>query len=149
MVGQPDLWGLIANELMAYTIQVGVQANLTGPSVHLQPHAAQVVSLAIHELTVNAVEHGATMPPGALDVRWEVQVDAPDTPLTLVWKETGFDGLSDPLRSGFGTEVLTQTIGYALNASTLLAYEPDGLRYTIRFPLPERVGRLQMDAGTI
>jgi hypothetical protein len=33
-----------------------------------------------------------------------------------------------------------------LKATTTLAYEPDGLRCTIRIPLPERIGRVVDDA---
>ncbi len=140
--GQPELGSVIANELIAYTVSEGDQATLSGPTVRLKPHAAQVFALAIHELTVNAVEHGNLgQPEGALDVRWEVEADAEDTPLSLIWKETGLRGLEPPSRRGFGTEVLTETILYELKAATTLAYEPDGLRCTMRFPLPDRMGQ--------
>ena len=43
--------------------------------------------------------------------------------------------------------MLTETIRYELKAATTLAYEPDGLRCTIRFPLAERVGRVLEDLG--
>ncbi len=65
--------------------------------------------------------------------------------LTLVWKETGFTGLADPGRRGFGSEILTETLKYELKAVTDIAFEPDGLRCTIRFPLPERVGHVQAE----
>ncbi len=147
--GQVDLADLIGGELLAYTVREGEQATLAGPTVRLQPHAAQVLALAVHELTINAVEHGClAQAPGFLDVRWDVRRDVGQAPgaapaaasLTLVWKETGNRGLAEPARRGFGTEVLTETLAYALQAVTALAYEPDGLRCTIRFPLPERIG---------
>lgn len=151
--GPVDLADLIGGELLAYTVREGEQATLAGPTVRLQPHAAQVLALAVHELTINAVEHGClAQARGFLDVRWDVCRDMrgdvrPDpgaapaaAALTLAWKETGNRGLAEPARRGFGTEVLTETLAYALQAVTVLAYEPDGLRCTIRFPLPERIG---------
>lgn len=144
--GRPDLGGLIANELLAYTVSEGDRATLTGPNVRLQPQAAQSLALAIHELAVNAVEHGVLgQNGGTLDVRWDVTADAEGRWLTLVWKETGPTPLLEPGRRGFGTEVLTQTVAYELKAATTLAYEPDGLRCTIRLPLPERIGSVVDD----
>lgn len=146
--GQVDLADLIGSELLAYTVHEGGQATLTGPAVRLRPAAAQTFVLAVHELTINAIEHGCLgQPSGSLEIRWSVEPEASGLPLTLVWKEAGCAGIAEPGRSGFGTEVLTETIRYELKAATTLAYEPDGLRCTIRFPLAERVGRVLEDLG--
>lgn len=144
--GEPDLAGLIAGELLAYTVGEGDRATLDGPPVRLQPHAAQVLALSIHELAVNAVEHGVLLPPGGrLAVQWDVTQAEAEPALTLTWKETGLTGLVEPTRRGFGMEILTDTLKYELKARTTLAFEPDGLRCTIRFPLPERVGHVQAE----
>jgi two-component sensor histidine kinase len=150
--GQVDLADLIGSELLAYTVREGEQATLAGPTVRLEPKAAQVLALAVHELTINAIEHGRlTQPRGYLDVRWDVCRDTRrDTrrdaaALTLVWKETGHCGLNGPARRGFGTEVLTETLAYEFQAVTTLAYEPDGLRCTLRFPLAARIGSVLAD----
>ncbi len=141
ILGQVDLAGIISSELLTYTVREGEQATLTGPTVRLRPQAAQVLALAIHELAINAVEHGSLgQPHGTLDVSWSIEDGVARTPLTLVWKEMGCEPTPGPKRHGFGWEVLTETIRYELNAATHFAYEPDGLRCTIRFPLPERIG---------
>ena len=62
--------------------------------------------------------------------------------LTLDWKELDGPFKHEASRQGFGTELLNQTLAYELKARTTLAFEADGLRCTISFPLPERVGRL-------
>lgn len=144
IAGQVDLADLIAGELLAYTVREGEQAALTGPAIRLQPAAAQTLALALHELTINAVEHGCLgQAGGALAVAWRVEGSEPV--LSLAWKETGGSGLAEPRRRGFGTEVLTETLRYELKAETRLAYEPDGLLCTIRLPLPERVGQVRAD----
>jgi two-component sensor histidine kinase len=105
-----------------------------------------VLAMALHELAVNSVAHGSLGGlSGRLEVSW-VLADANGTPeLTLTWKEAGLSDVTAPAHQGFGTEVLTRTLAYELKAETTLAFEEDGLRCTIRFPLPERIGRVVAD----
>ncbi len=141
--GSVDLHGLLADELLLYGASEGERAVLSGPALRLEPRAGQVLALAVHELAVNAVEHGALGPgPGRIEVSWSVEAGEPDPLLVLTWKETGLTGIAEGQRQGFGTQVLTRTLAYELKAVTDLAFESDGLRCTIRFPLGERVGRL-------
>jgi two-component system CheB/CheR fusion protein len=44
-----------------------------------------------------------------------------------------------PKRRGFGMELLERTLSYEMKASTLLAFEPDGLYCKIDVPLSPRV----------
>ena len=62
--------------------------------------------------------------------------------IAFVWKESGGVDVAPPDRTGFGTAVLQQTLAYEFGAVTAMAYEPNGLRCTIRFPLAPRVGVL-------
>ena len=140
--GEVDLHTTIADELVFYTIHEGERLSLSGPEVVLQPKAAQVMGLVIHELAVNAVEHGGLMSPeGRIDVSWRADPGDPGPSLLLTWKETGLPQPAQPLRRGFGTEVLTDMVQYALQATASIAHEPDGLRYTLRLPFTGLVGR--------
>jgi two-component sensor histidine kinase len=65
--------------------------------------------------------------------------------LTLVWKEAGGSGLAAPTRRGFGMQVLEEMLGYELEASVGLAFEPDGLRCRVAFPLIPRIGQVIED----
>lgn len=57
--------------------------HLDGPPVHLPAEVAIPVSMAIHELTTNAVKHGALSVPGAtLAISWNI---APGAFLHLEW----------------------------------------------------------------
>ncbi len=140
--GDVDLHAAIAEELLTYTMQEGDRLRLTGPAIRLRARAAQVLGLAIHELAVNAVEHGAATLAGRIAVSWRVEEGDPDPLFTLEWQETTPGGLVSPDRRGFGTEVLCQMVGHDLAARTDLAFLPDGLRWTIRCPFPPRVGYL-------
>lgn len=129
--------------MLHYGASQGDRVFLFGPEVELQPRAGQVFALALHELAVNAVEHGGLgTSVGRIEITWSVSGEEPDRVLTLTWKELDATGAAEPSHHGFGTEVLTRTLAYELKAETKFAFEPDGLRYTIRFPLPDRIGRV-------
>lgn len=139
--GSVELHDLLADELLHYGASDGERAILSGPGVHLQPRAGQVLALAVHELAVNAVEHGVLGTSiGRVEVTWKVAGGQPGPWLTLDWREVDGDPVSEPSRQGFGTEVLTRTLPYELKAETAVAYGPDGFRCTIRCPFPERIG---------
>lgn len=144
--GSVELHKLLADELFHYGASEGERAILTGPDVHLQPRMGQILALAIHELAVNAVEHGALgSNTGRVEVNWNVATDETKATLIFVWKERGLSELVKPLRDGFGTEVLTKTLAYEFEATTTLAFEPDGLRCTIGLPINERGARHASD----
>lgn len=139
--GDVDLHAAIAEELLTYTVQEGERLRLNGPAIRLRARAAQVLGLAIHELAVNAVEHGVAIQAGRIDVSWRVE----GGDLVLSWQETVPGGLAPPTRRGFGTEVLTQMVAHDFAGRTDLAFAADGLRWTLRCPLTPRLGYLTGD----
>jgi two-component sensor histidine kinase len=139
--GQIDLHTLIADELLYYGASEGDRVGLSGPELVLAPKAGQVLAMAIHELAVNAVEHGALgVEAGRIAIRWAVSGGDAEPRLTLTWKESGLTEIGAPTGRGFGTEVLTRVLAYEFEAETTLAHEPDGLRCTITLPLPAQIG---------
>ena len=151
--GEANLHTLVSDALQLHLVREGDRAAISGPRLLLRPKAAQVFALAVHELASNAVEHGSLGDAQArVDVTWDVTRDVirdaangsfGEPEVSLVWKETGGAAVATPARAGFGTTVLRQTLAYELGAQTALAYEPDGLRCTIRFPLTARNGALR------
>jgi two-component sensor histidine kinase len=140
--GLVDLGQLVIDELLHYNSSEGDRLAIRGPLVELRPRAGQILALAIHELTVNAVEHGALgVGIGTIDIDWRV-TDLPHKSLIFTWQERGDGGIAAPSAEGFGTEVLTRMLPFELGAETELAFASDGLRCTIRIEWNERVGRL-------
>jgi two-component sensor histidine kinase len=141
--GEVDLRTLLLDELFHYGASEGERLLLSGPDMGLPPRAGQILALAIHEVAVNAVEHGTLgTNAGRIEVSWSVVGTEPDTSLLLTWTEFGSSPNGEPARRGFGTEVLTRMLPYDLKAETDLVFGPDGLRCTLRFPLPNGVGRI-------
>jgi two-component sensor histidine kinase len=132
-----DLELLLGEELLAQQAREGEQVSLAGPEVRLPVRVSERLGLAIHELTTNAIKHGALgRPTGRIAIRWEI-VPGPDARrLTLVWKETGVAGRGEaPRHRGFGAELLHRMLPYELRAVVTWVPEPDGVRCTITLPL--------------
>ncbi|HUF56743.1 MAG TPA: PAS domain-containing protein [Thermohalobaculum sp.] len=136
--GGVDLAALIADELAAAAAHEGRRVSLKGPDVRLPPKLAEALGLAVHELTTNAVKHGAlATPKGVVSVEWALEEDARPA-LMLEWKELHVEMPECPApRRGFGTELLEHMLPYQVGAETEQRFEADGLRCAIRVPLPE------------
>ena len=145
-----DLEEMVRDELMAQTTQGG-QVDIGGPHVRLSAKAAEVLTLAVHELATNAVKHGAlSRPDGSVRVRWDVANDGGEMLLTLGWTETGTGvRLTEPLRKGFGTELIEQRVPYELNGTGRLDILPEGMEAVISFLLRPGDSILQTDAGSV
>ena len=131
-----DLVALVAEELLSCAAQKGEQLSLSGPAIHLQPKAAETLGLAIHELATNAVKYGAlSSPQGHVTVAWRLEDRNGDQRLRIEWTETGVPVIAPaPRRSGFGTELLTQTLPYQLRGTTTLTFKPGGIQCIIEIP---------------
>lgn len=137
-----DLYEIVANELIAQQAREGERASLCGPPLRLRPGAADILALAMHELAINAVEHGAlARARGRIKVTWQVKGDAEDPHLRLEWTETGCnlpEGMPNP-REGFGFSLLKRTLAEDFRAKTVIAFLPRGLTCSVELPLTPRV----------
>jgi len=139
--GDVDLRALLAEELLHYGAHEGDNLTISGPEIRLAPKSGQIFALAIHELAVNAVEHGRLgVDGGAIDVRWSVTGVKPDAVMTFVWKERGSTSGIGVSRPGFGTEVMMKILPYELQAKTDTSVDEQGLVWEVRMPFPDRTG---------
>lgn len=131
-----DLDNLIREELLAQ-VASGDQFTLEGPDVQLSSKAAEVLTLAVHELATNATKYGAfSRASGRLDVRWAVEERAGQDWLVLDWTESGVPIVNAaPRRQGFGTELVARRIPYELKGHGRFDLRPGGLHSRIEFPL--------------
>ncbi|WP_051329475.1 PAS domain-containing protein [Geminicoccus roseus] len=132
-----QLESLVAEELLASHAQLGDQARLSGPCIRLQPKAAEILGLAIHELTTNALKHGALSgPAGRVEVTWQVDGDN----LVFDWTETGVAyERGSTAEEGFGMSLLKRTLAYELKAAVVLREDPAGVRWNMTIPINERL----------
>jgi PAS domain S-box-containing protein len=131
-----DLEEIIRDELLAQTVNDG-QFLLSGPDVELSPKAAEVLTLAVHELATNATKYGAfSRTDGRLIVHWQVEARDGQRWLVLFWSERGVPIIdSIPRRLGFGSELISRRIPYELRGFGTFVLKPGGLESHIEFPL--------------
>lgn len=132
---------LLAEELLTAQAREGDQVSASGPDIRLQPGAAEIISLAFHELTTNSIKHGAFgQPEGKVAVSWRIECDASGEALVFEWVESCGPPLTlVPRRRGFGFELLEDMLAFQLDAQTDLLFEATGFRCRIRLPVSAEV----------
>ena len=134
----PELEDLIRSEMTANAVRE-TQFEIRGPSIHLTVQAAQSLALAIHELTTNALKFGAlAVSTGHIDVSWTLDTTTSVPRLRLAWTESGVPNVPKSFRRGFGHELIARVLPYELDATTAIAFAPDGVRCTLDVPLAGR-----------
>jgi len=94
---------LIAQELSPYCPDGETRVSIDGPSMLLEPQAAQTIAMCVHELATNAAKYGAlSLPEGHVQIDWDTVGER----LILRWTESGGPLVAAPTRHGFGTRVI-------------------------------------------
>jgi two-component sensor histidine kinase len=128
-----ELANLIVDELAPFADSPD-RSRLTGPSVGLKPGAAQSMALVIHELTTNAVKHGALASPrGRVDISWAIG-PAPDGQLVLNWCESGGATVEAPRRFGFGMTHIRASVERQLSGTIEMNWRAEGLQCVLTLP---------------
>ena len=105
--------------------------------MQLSPKAAEVLTLAIHELATNSVKYGALgQDAGRLEIAWRRERQDGVEWLRSEWSETGVAlQAADAGRSGFGTELITRRVPYELQGHGRIEMRPGGVHCTVDLPL--------------
>ncbi|MCR0983095.1 PAS domain S-box protein [Roseomonas populi] len=133
-----EVGALVRAELQAHTEVRAPKVVVSGPMVHLTVRQVQNFSLAVHELTTNAVKYGALRNgTGQLSVSWTVDRDGRGRRrLTLDWTESGVQvPPGATTRRGYGRQLIEKALAYALEARTEFILGNDGVRCRIQLPL--------------
>jgi PAS domain S-box-containing protein len=133
-----SLHQLLRNELGPYEESDGARVSVDGPAVELPSEAAVPIGMAIHELTTNAVKHGAlSVLAGRVAVTWSITHQGARPLLHFSWTERGGPPVRQPTRQGFGSRLLQRVLTSQLQADVLVEFDSAGLRFTMVMPLPE------------
>ncbi len=109
---------------------------MSGPDVDLPPASALRLALIFHELSTNASKYGAmSRHSGRIDLNWDVAGDR----LKIRWEETGGAGIKAPLRRGFGTTLIEQSIR-AESGQAVATYRNDGVTWDMDMALTSAEG---------
>jgi two-component sensor histidine kinase len=127
------------NELKPFAESRQPRFMLIGPPVELSADLAVPVGMALHELTTNAIWHGAlSVPGGHVEVRWSVDEVEGVRKLHLEWRERGGPPVGEPQHQGFGTTLLQRVLPMQCKAEVEVQYDLEGLRFRMQAPLIEQ-----------
>ena len=119
-----ELSTIARQELSPYFEKDETGIRINGPQVLLEPNAAQVVAVTLHELATNAAKYGAlSVPNGQISLEWLHEADGR---LILRWTETGGPAVKPPKRQGFGTRIIERMIRQ-LKGKARFDWHADGL----------------------
>ena len=105
------------------------QTRWEGPELFLNPRAANAMSLALHELAINAVKYGAlSTERGQVDVRWRRVGEG----FELEWAEHGGPAIGAQGRRGFGSVLIEEVAGRELGGSSVMEFAAGGVRAVLR-----------------
>ena len=123
---------LLTTQLEAHSKLFEDRIKMNGPALLLSSSEAQAISMAIHELTTNAMKYGALSgPDGQVHIEWETLAD---DGFEICWTETGVANLSTPTREGFGTIILNRILPTQLNARASQRFTEDSHSYKLVAP---------------
>lgn len=105
---------------------------IEGPAVLIAADRAASWSMALHELCMNALKHGAfKTEAGHVSIEW----GAPERGrLHFRWSEHGGPPVTAPRQRGFGSRLI-ESLGRELAGSTNIRFEPGGVICTIDTPI--------------
>lgn len=131
-----ELRRLLADELAPYESDTDARVSLEGPAVGLTPDDAQLPAIAFHELTTDAVKHGALgVEDGRVEVGWSfAEAEGEGRQLEIRWRERSSRTLGQPERRGFGSVVLTRFVPQQTGGRADLRFEAEGLDYRMILP---------------
>tara|TARA_R110000868_G_scaffold399591_1_gene673493 strand:- start:48665 stop:49699 length:1035 start_codon:yes stop_codon:yes gene_type:complete len=124
---------IVSRQLSDYFELDGDQITLVGADIALNPNEAQILTLAIHELTTNSVKYGALKTPGGrLNVQWS---RLGPTGYDLEWREGGLTGTPTTTGTrGFGSLILDDIVPMQLQAKARRDFGQSTFLYHLSVP---------------
>ncbi|MEO5806366.1 HWE histidine kinase domain-containing protein [Devosia sp.] len=110
---------------------------VTGDNPLLSPNAAMHIGLAMHELAINAVMHGALAEPGRGAIWIDAQIhqaDPQNAEMVVQWQETGAGHLKPPAAPHFGRLVLDRIVPASVGGSARYVIDDDLVSYRLVVP---------------
>ena len=115
--------------------------DMAGPCVTLAGDMIVPVSLAMHELTTNAVKYGAlSVPQGRIAVDWAIHAADGARQVVIGWRERGGPPVRPPERRGFGSQLLQR--GLPAGSKVELHFNAEGFECRLDLPFADRNGSI-------
>src|SRR5215471_13662817 len=110
---------------------------LDGPPIAFTPSRALSLGVVFHELTANALRHGAlSTPEGKVAVGWTVETSPRET-VELKWVEKAGKKAAKPAAKGLGLQLIEREVEGSLGGTVKFSYGLQGLSVRITIPMDE------------
>ncbi len=124
-----ELRDLILRAVAPWIDNDAEQIRLSGPPVSLSPAPALSLAVGIHELAMNAVQHGVLRSPdGKVDVTWRIEANER---LQFTWRESGGPRAVEPEYRGFGLRMIERGLAHDLQGNVRVEFAPEGFRCVV------------------
>jgi two-component sensor histidine kinase len=135
-----DLRDLALSIVQPYRTEHSNGIEVSGPDLRVNPRAAVALAMVFHELMTNAAKYGAlSQPEGRVRVEWSTTEDGGHSTLRVVWMEMGGPLVQAPIRRGFGSALIEQSITRELGGTFEKDFDRAGLICTMMIPLERLV----------
>lgn len=141
-----DLAGLVREELLVHAAGDD-KCHVEGPDVGLSPQAAEIVTLAMHELATNSIKYGALGGKGHIRIGWRLSDREGTRWLHLRWQETVAGRIEGPSRTGFGRQLIEGRVPYELHGEGRLQVHDTGVLAEMAFPLGDGASVFETASG--
>lgn len=127
-----DVSDLVRGQLAHFAELVGRRIMIEGPALRMSALAAQSIGMVVHELSTNAVKHGAlSVADGCIEIAWRTDEGGTGENFTMSWIEKGGPPVTQPTHRGFGTTVITKMTEMSLGGKVELSYASTGLAWRL------------------
>jgi two-component sensor histidine kinase len=131
---------LIRMQVLLFAGPAADRVEYEGDAIYLRPNAAQHVGLALHELTANALKHGAlSSRSGRVKIRWALSGGQEPGPqrFSLSWEEMGGPAVRMPEAKHFGRILLEEVAPLSVQGQAKLDFAQNGIIYKMSMPATE------------
>jgi len=107
-----------------------------GPDLAVGSQQALAITMALHELSTNALKYGAlSVEDGTVRVAWSVGHEEEEDTFTFRWTERGGPPVEAPKRQGFGSRMIERALPGYFAGTAELTYGAEGFTFDLRAPM--------------
>jgi PAS domain S-box-containing protein len=136
-----SLESLVRSQLAHFQELVGTRIVMEGADISINPAAAQSIGMALHELATNASKLGAlSNDHGRVTIAWKLEcAHQGERRFQLLWRESGGPRVIGPMRRGFGSSFLEESVKFHLDGHATLDYAETGIIWQLTCPADEAI----------
>lgn len=130
----PSIAELVRAQLNFVNQKEASTITIDGPDLRIPIDHAEYLGLAIHELAINALKHGAlSVPEGKLNINWST--DENTNRFQFYWQEQGGPIVAPLQRKGFGRVILEKVVPATFDGKAELRALPSGICWYLDAPI--------------